>query len=121
MSSLVRLQDNGYDSPDDQDGEEDEEIVPSPRPSSSLHQPPPTNIQLPLIFAQAAITALAVNVWNNRNAVYVPSALASTAPSIIAMPNIQYFRAPVVHPKTGVVTRKYAKMVHGTDPEFREI
>ena len=72
------------------------------------------------MFTQAALNALTVDMRNNHNIIYVPSALESAPLGTAAMPNIEHFYAPVVHPKMGKVITNYAKLADNADPELRK-
>ena len=59
-----------------------------------------------------------MDVWNDHNDAFVPDAL-QVEQGANAMPDIEHFCAPVVHPKTGEVITKYAKLAQDPDPEVR--
>ena len=119
LPPLVVQQDNDYDSSDNEDEEAGEEIITSLRPASSRPYQPPIKLHTPRMVTQCALNALTINVWNDHNEVYVPAAL-SKPNAEAAMPNIEHFCAPVVHPKTGEIITKYAKLAEDADPEIRE-
>ena len=78
----------------------------------------PLHIAAPQIFNQQAINALTAAVWNDDNNIYIPIDLEEETVTA-AMPNTEHFCAPVVHPKTGEVITKYAKLAQDPDPEIR--
>jgi hypothetical protein len=83
------------------------------------HGPAP-RVSSPRIISQEAVNFLTAKVWEDNTLGYVPTSLTPPAPQKnIAVPNLEHFCGPVVHPKTGEVITKYAKLANDPDQELR--
>ena len=119
MPPLFRSQGEPYDSSDDEDEGDGVMITAPPRPAAPLPRRPPILFKAPRMCTQTALNALTVKVWNDHRPAFVPNTLR-VEQGIHTMPDIEHFCAPVVHPRTGEVITKYAKLAQDPDPDVRE-
>ena len=97
--------------------------APTPAPILSTPSPSPqrarASLHSPRIISQEAIKFITASIWNNETQHFIPRNLDTPAGNLDA-PDIEQFCAPVVHPKTGEVITKYAKLANDPDPEISE-
>ena len=112
MPPLLRQTDNAEDSSDDESNSEDEDF-----PEEAQERP--ARMQTHPMFGAAAVDAICSRVWDNGSLTFVPAKLATTQ-GTNDTPDIEHFCAPVVHPRTGEVITKYAKLANDPDPKLRK-
>ena len=112
MPPLMCPADSDWDSSDDESNSEAE---------GSLQDDPrqPTQVQTHRMFGAAAVDAVSMSVWADGSPNFVPAKL-KPAQGTNDTPDIEHFCSPIVHPKTGEVITKYAKLANNPDPELRE-
>ena len=97
--------------------------TPTPAPILTMETPARKRardaLHSPHIISQEAINFITSAVWNNERQHFIPRRL-DTPNDAPPTPDIEQFCAPVVHPKTGEVITKYAKLANDPDPEISQ-